>query len=192
MVHALQPGHGKTLVVAASLGTAGRGVRLGLFTAGCHLIGVVAVAAALWVFETERYGSIHAAIARTAGFAIAAVGMFRVGRHLAGIKSPHDHGGFAAGNGSIWGLGAAGGFVPCWDAVALVVVAHSVGRLGWGLALLVAFSLGLAAVLVAVGWLAGRLRAVVARRPSGRDPARWFGLASGLILAGIGLGLLAT
>ena len=49
----------------------------------------------------------------------------------------------------------AGGLVPCWDAVALIVLAEAMGRLGLGVILLVAFSLGMAAVLVAVGWAAG-------------------------------------
>ena len=62
------------------------------------------------------------------------------------------------------GLGLAGGIVPCWDAVVLILLAEAVGRLALGLALLTAFSLGMAAVLVAVGVSAAQLRGLIGRR----------------------------
>ena len=193
MVHAIQPGHGKTLVAAASLDgpdSAFRGVGLGLITAACHLAGVVALAAVLWAFPTDRFGSIHVAVARTSGALIAAVGLFRAGRHLAGIAPDHLH--RDRSNAGVWSLGLAAGFVPCWDAVALVVLAQSIGRLGWGLGLLVAFSLGLAVVLVCVGWVAGRLHRRVTGGIRSQGTQRWLGLASGLVLGAIGIGLLGS
>ena len=48
-------------------------------------------------------------------------------------------------------LGVSGGIVPCWDAIAMLAVAISAGRLWLGLPLLLAFSAGLAGVLVAIG-----------------------------------------
>ena len=194
VAHAIQPGHGKTLVAAASLDgpfAASRGVGLGLITAGCHLISVVAIAALLWWFPTRQYGAIHIGIARGAGFVIAAVGSFRLGRHLAGIEPHPDRSAHLGpgGTAGLWSLGLAGGFVPCWDAVALVVLAHAVGQLAWGLTLLASFSLGLALVLVVVGWLAGRWRGRWAGRATSM---RWIGLLSGLILIVIGLGLLTS
>jgi len=196
MIHAVQPGHGKTLVAAANLGGPGaarRGAILGLITAGCHLVGVVAVASILWSFETNRFGSIHLAVARISGGLVAAVGLFRVGRHLAGIDaSEHRHSARSPlrTTSSLWILGLAGGFVPCWDAVALVVLANSIGRLRWGLALLVAFSLGLAAVLVGVGTLAGRIQSRIRFQEIAQGGQRRLGFVSGLVLTAIGLGLL--
>ncbi len=191
MVHALQPGHGKTLVAAASLGgpdAAWRGIQLGSMTAACHLIGVVALAALLWSCQTDRYALLQTTIVRIAGFLIAAVGCFRVGRHLAGIVDDHDH--HARSTPGIWSLGLAAGFLPCWDAVALIVLASSIGQLGWGLALLAAFSLGLAIVLIGVGWSAGMLRDRVETGRGSGQVHRWLGGASGLVLAAIGVGLL--
>jgi ABC-type nickel/cobalt efflux system permease component RcnA len=48
-------------------------------------------------------------------------------------------------------LGVSGGIVPCWDAIAMLGLAISAGRLWLGLPLLLAFSAGLAGVLVAIG-----------------------------------------
>ena len=198
VAHAVQPGHGKSLVAAATLDgphAASRGVGLGLWTAGCHLITVAALAALLWWFQTGPIAAIHGLIARGSGFLIAAIGMFRVGRHLAGINPSHTHAASATltrPGGSIWTLGLAAGLVPCWDAVALVVLANSLGRLGWGLTLLVAFNLGLAVVLGSVGYLAGWLRHRFQVANLGSQSQRWVGLASGLILAAIGLGLLGS
>lgn len=48
-------------------------------------------------------------------------------------------------------LGVSGGIVPCWDAIAMLGLAISSGRMWLGLPLLLAFSAGLAGVLVAIG-----------------------------------------
>ena len=48
-------------------------------------------------------------------------------------------------------MGLGGGLVPCWDAVLLLVAASAMGRLGLAIPLLFAFSLGLGAILVALG-----------------------------------------
>ena len=198
VAHAMQPGHGKTLVAAATLDGAhamSRGVALGLWTAGCHLVTVAALATLLWWFQSSPIAVVHLLIARGSGFLIAAVGMFRVGRHLAGIDPTHAHPTLSTSTrpgASIWTLGLAAGLVPCWDAVALVVLAGSIGQLRWGLTLLIAFSLGLATVLGLVGYLAGRLRHRFLTSRIGPRSQRWVGLASGLILAAIGLGLLGS
>ena len=55
-----------------------------------------------------------------------------------------------------WGLlslGISGGIVPCVDALIGLLFAISLNKLTWGLIILCAFSLGLAAVLVAIGIL---------------------------------------
>lgn len=202
--HAVQPGHGKTLVAAASLGEGGRwwrGVLLAIFTTVAHISSVVAIAAGLWITQSTRYGSIQAPLAGIAGFLIAAVGVWRLGRHLGG----HGEHGQPGVNGSeefvlappqglrsLLGLGLAGGLVPCWDAVLLILLAHALGRLALGLVLLGAFSAGMAAVLVAVGLAVTRVGGRFARRDREGRWERRLGLLSGLVLAGIGLAMLAT
>jgi ABC-type nickel/cobalt efflux system permease component RcnA len=53
--------------------------------------------------------------------------------------------------GSLIALGASGGLVPCPSALILLLSAISIGRPGLGMVLLVAFSLGLAIVLMSTG-----------------------------------------
>jgi nickel/cobalt transporter (NicO) family protein len=55
--------------------------------------------------------------------------------------------------GSLLALGASGGLVPCPSALILLLSAISIGRVGLGMVLLVAFSLGLAIVLTVTGLL---------------------------------------
>ncbi len=52
---------------------------------------------------------------------------------------------------SLLGLGISGGLLPCPSALVLMLSAISLGRAGFGLILTLAFSLGLAATLTAVG-----------------------------------------
>ena len=80
----------------------------------------------------------------------------------------HSHGGHTHSHGGrthshappertgFWGLlslGVSGGIVPCVDALIGLLFAISLNKLVWGLIILCAFSLGLAAVLVAIGIL---------------------------------------
>jgi ABC-type nickel/cobalt efflux system permease component RcnA len=55
--------------------------------------------------------------------------------------------------GSLMTLGVSGGLVPCPAAMVLLLSAIAIGRVGLGLVLLIAFSLGLAGVLMAIGML---------------------------------------
>ena len=53
--------------------------------------------------------------------------------------------------GSLIALGASGGLVPCPSALVLLLSSIAIGRIAFGLALLVSFSLGLAGVLMGIG-----------------------------------------
>jgi ABC-type nickel/cobalt efflux system permease component RcnA len=56
-----------------------------------------------------------------------------------------------AGRGSLLSLGISGGLVPCPEALAVLLISFTINRLALGLVILLAFSLGLAAVLIAIG-----------------------------------------
>ena len=64
---------------------------------------------------------------------------------------------------SLLALGVSGGMVPCPSALVLLLGAIALGRLEFGLILVLVFSIGLAAVLTAIGLLMVYLRSVFER-----------------------------
>jgi ABC-type nickel/cobalt efflux system permease component RcnA len=187
--HAVQPGHGKTLVAAATLGSGGsrwRGAALAAIVTVAHMASVVLLALALGLTRSIRYRSLDDSLAAVAGFTIAAIGAWRLGRHLGGFGEHQDESPSGAASRSLVGLGLAGGLVPCWDAILLVLLAEATGRLGLGLALLAAFSAGMGGVLVVVGLAAGKLRRRLAGSADARRWERGLGLVSGGLLMAVG------
>ncbi len=192
--HAIQPGHGKTLVTAVALGPDARFYQpalLGLATTLAHISSVLLIAAALWYTGTSRVGTIHHGLTQVAGFVIAASGFWRLGRHLGGYgeHAIETVGTVSRGDLGLIGLGLAGGLVPCWDAVGLLVMAAALGRLAAGVGLVLAFSAGMAAVLVAVGCLAWKVKSATIGLDGAPTWQRRLGLLCGAILSVIGLWL---
>ena len=192
-IHAIQPGHGKTLVSAIALGPEARWYQpalLGLLTTLAHTGSVLLIAAVLWWTSASRVSTLHQSLVQVAGFAIAAGGFWRIGRYL-GNSGGHLHRADvepgALSLASLIGLGIAGGLVPCWDAVGLVVLSAALGRLGTGVIVVLAFGIGMAGVLVAVGLVASRLKSAVIDETRAKAWEVRLGLASGVVLAAIGL-----
>ena len=63
----------------------------------------------------------------------------------------HHHHHDGPTRGSLLSLGISGGMVPCPEALVVLMLSVSLGRIAFGLALLATFTLGLAAVLIAIG-----------------------------------------
>ena len=190
--HALQPGHGKTLVTAVALSPDSeiyQAILLGMAATLAHLGSVLLVAVGLWYTGATQVGALHGGLTQVAGFVIAAAGLWRIGRHLGGYGAHATEESHASKltNASIVGLGLASGLVPCWDAVGLLVLASALGRLAMGVGLVIAFSGGMAAVLVAVAWLAGKMKSATGRFDQSSAWQRRLGLACGGMLAAIGL-----
>jgi ABC-type nickel/cobalt efflux system permease component RcnA len=168
--HALTPGHGKTLVAAYLIGERGtvwHALALGLTTTLTHTGTVIVLAAGLWWWYPNGAPlDIQKALGFTGGLLIAGLGLWLLLRRLSGgADHVHGPGGHTHNpDGSIsfdrpadagWGrlvlLGISGGIVPCWDAIAMLGFAIAAQRLWLGLPLLLAFSAGLAGVLVLIG-----------------------------------------
>jgi ABC-type nickel/cobalt efflux system permease component RcnA len=169
-VHALTPGHGKTLVAAylvGEQGTAWHALVLGLVTTVTHTGAVLVLAALLLYFFPDTVPArVQAALGVFGGLLVAGMGFWLLLRRLAG-GADHVHLGSGGHHHShvhalptggqrvnTWGLivlGISGGIVPCWDAIAMLGFAISAHRLWLALPLLVAFSAGLAAVLIVIG-----------------------------------------
>src|SRR6185437_2499446 len=95
----------------------------------------------------------QAALGLIGGLLIAATGLWLLMQRLAG-RADHYHFDYGDSKPGWWqliALGVGGGIVPCWDALAMLGLAIAAQRLWLGLPLLLAFSAGLASVLVAVG-----------------------------------------
>lgn len=65
--------------------------------------------------------------------------------------------------GSLVAMGVSGGIVPCPEALGIMIMAIGLNRAVLGLGLIVSFSVGLAAVLIALGILLVRSRSLVER-----------------------------
>ncbi|MSR31585.1 MAG: hypothetical protein EXR99_08780 [Gemmataceae bacterium] len=167
--HALTPGHGKTLAAAYLIGERGtlaHAFLLGLVTTLSHTGGVILLAFLLPRFFPKAHpGEVQTVLGFIGGLMIAGLGAWLLLRRLSG-RADHYHGPGGghthlpdgtvvvtqpAGWKGIVVLGIAGGIVPCWDAVAMLLFALGANLLSWALPLLLAFSAGLAGVLVAVG-----------------------------------------
>jgi nickel/cobalt exporter len=94
-LHALEPGHGKTIVAAylvGSRGTARHAVLLGLVvtathTAGVYLLGAVTLYASRYIVPDQLYPWLGA----ISGLSIAGLGVFIFLRHMTGESGEHSH-----------------------------------------------------------------------------------------------------
>jgi ABC-type nickel/cobalt efflux system permease component RcnA len=88
-------------------------------------------------------------------------------------------------------LGVSGGIVPCPAALVVLLSAVAGRRVGLGLLLIVAFSAGLATVLIALGLLVVCTRRLVGRfEGAGREGLlvhRWLPLTSAAVMTVAGL-----
>jgi ABC-type nickel/cobalt efflux system permease component RcnA len=85
-------------------------------------------------------------------------------------------------------LGVSGGIVPCPAALIVLLTAINIGRLPLGLALILSFSVGLAAVLVMLGILVVRASGAVQRRLGTRNAALlMLPVASALLITLLGV-----
>jgi nickel/cobalt transporter (NicO) family protein len=210
--HALSPGHGKAIVagyLVGSRGTARHAVLLGgivtaTHTAGVFGLGLVTLALSEFFVPEQLYPwltlvsgllvvGVGVGIARTRIREALHARTHAHGRdHHHGHHHDHDHHSPGdRGLRGLVGLGVSGGIVPCPTALVVLLAAISLHRVGYGLVLIVAFSLGLAASVTGIG-----LIAVTARRAFGRmrfDSAvvRALPAVSALVVLGLGLAMTA-
>ncbi|HZG66274.1 MAG TPA: sulfite exporter TauE/SafE family protein, partial [Herpetosiphonaceae bacterium] len=203
-MHALSPGHGKTIVAAylvGAHGTARHALFLGFtvtttHTLGVFVLGLITLYASHFILPEQLYPWLSV----ISGIIVIGMGVTLLHQRLRGLRRPvpedhthehdhlhehahahddhhhaHDHHHtHAAGHvygphththlppgadgatvswRSLLALGISGGLLPCPSALVVMLSAISLGRVGFGLLLIVAFSLGLAGVLTGVGIL---------------------------------------
>ena len=82
---------------------------------------------------------------------------------------------------SLIGLGIFGGMIPCPSAIVVMLSAIALHRVAFGLVLIVAFSVGLAGVLTAIGFALVYARALTARVPALQRIADRAGQSEGVL-----------
>jgi nickel/cobalt transporter (NicO) family protein len=174
--HALSPGHGKTIVAAYLIGKRGTvrdAAALGAIVTVTHTIGVFALGLATlllsqWIVPDTLYPWLNL----VAGVSVVLIG-FTVLRarsrdwlharaHSHGDHHHHHHDHVhepASGMRGLLAVGVSGGILPCPSALVVLLAAISLHRVAFGLVLIVAFSVGLALAITAVG-----LAAVLAKK----------------------------
>ncbi|HEY3459150.1 MAG TPA: sulfite exporter TauE/SafE family protein [Bryobacteraceae bacterium] len=202
--HALTPGHGKTIVAAylvGSRGTLKHAAFLGAMVTFTHTIAVFALGiAVLFLFRYVVPEKVTAWLGAISGLSIVAMGCWMFYKRLRHTRAHahghhhhhhdhpehhhhHEHSHTHMPEKLSWGalavLGASGGLVPCESALVLLLGAIALGRTGFGLILLGAFSLGLAVVLMAIGALVLYARNLLpVRKTGGSAFFRWVSVAS--------------
>jgi ABC-type nickel/cobalt efflux system permease component RcnA len=217
--HALTPGHGKTLVAAYLVGehgTAGHALVLGLVTTLTHTGAVLALAAVLLVlFPHAVPRDVQTALGLGGGLLVAGLGFWLLLRrlsggadhiHLGGHGHHHHHHSGAdhyhdehghvhplpMGDVGWWRLvvlGISGGIIPCWDAIVMLGFAISAQRLWLGLPLLLAFSTGLASVLIIIGLAVVYLKGFASSRWGDSRLIRALPVLSAVLVTTMGLWL---
>jgi nickel/cobalt exporter len=189
-LHALSPGHGKSMVagyLVGSRGTPRHAVILGFTVTATHtfavfVLGLITLFASQYILPEDIYpwlGVASGAMVIVIGLAVMRSRFIRWRRMRAEAPSQqhshgHDHS-HGQGHGhshdhahdddhahshvpdgpistrTLLALGVSGGAIPCPSALVVLVGAISQHRIGLGMGLIFAFSLGLAATLIAVG-----------------------------------------
>ena len=182
-LHALEPGHAKSLMAAyivAIRGTARQAVVLAVSAATGHTIIVWILAiAALALGERYIVDQAEPWLTALSGVLIVllAVRMFWVLRRHSHHRHGHHHGhehrhdlglaheapviGGHVGTGQIIWFGFTGGLLPCPAAIAVLLICIQLKAFALGVAMVAAFSVGLALTLIAIGlavvWGSGKL-----------------------------------
>jgi nickel/cobalt exporter len=215
-LHALEPGHGKTIVAAylvGSRGTARHALLLGVIVTASHTAGVFALGAI--TLYASRYivpEQLYPWLGVFSGLTIAGLGGYIFLRRWSGLDLDHSH-----TSGQLHGhwfssrkqdsselkppgkpislyqlcaLGITGGIIPCPAALVVLLSAFALHRIGLGFFLIIAFSLGLAAVLISFGMLMVCGRRFMARlQVNGPMTTRWLPVASAAFMTVLGAGI---
>ena len=175
--HALSPGHGKTVVGAylvGARGTAKHAAFLGLTVTITHTSSVIALGlVTLFASQYIVPERLYPILSLVSGALVLGIGLRllaqRLRTALGGASEYHHHHDSEVHEHThdgqthshlppeqitwrnLLALGISGGLLPCPSALVLMLSAIALHRVGFGLVLIVAFSLGLASVLTLIG-----------------------------------------
>jgi ABC-type nickel/cobalt efflux system permease component RcnA len=206
-LHALEPGHGKALLAFTLVGaraTAKQAITLAVsltvaHTAGVLLLGLVLFFAAGFVSET-----IYPWITLVSGGAIAVIGARSLARYVRlrrGASHAHAHGhahdhtipgsGTLNFRSALWAA-MSGGIAPCPAAIVVLLAALRLHHVGYGIFLIVVFSMGLASILSGLGIAVVRGAAWLSGSSGYARVAQYGPLFTALVISTIGAVTLAS
>jgi len=210
-IHALAPGHGKTIMAAQAVSQGRRGRRdvltLGLTVTVTHTLGVLVLGLLVAGGSSIVTPGLFPWLGAASGALVVLTGCTLLRRALRPRSAHghshghgHDHGHPRADmprRGTVLIMGFAGGLMPSPSAVVVLLGAVALGHAWFGVLLVLAYGLGLAVTLTGVGvFITGSGRRLAARMPWLRDhahriPARLVpaGSAALVVLLGVGLAM---
>jgi nickel/cobalt exporter len=199
--HALGPGHGKAIVAAYLVGSRGRprdafalgGIVTVTHTIGVFALGLVTLALSQFVVPEDLYPWLNL----VAALLVVGVGVTVLRQRLLGWAHTrdghhhhdhdhHNHHHHAPRRGLL-AVGISGGVLPCPTALVVLLAAISLHRVGFGLLLIVAFSVGLASVITGIGLLAVSAKRVFSRLSLDGAVARALPAISAAAIVALGL-----
>jgi ABC-type nickel/cobalt efflux system permease component RcnA len=215
--HALAPGHGKTVMAAYLVGlrgSLGQAATIGATVTVTHTAGVLLLGLVLSASRAVASERVYPWLGLASGLLLAGVGLTLAARALRGPRQDHgghahddgghphdhDHRGWAGrplGWRGLVALGLAGGLVPSPSAVVVLLGGIALGHAWFGVALVLAYGIGMAATLTGVGLLLAHLRGRVDRRLPGPATSllaragRLLPVATASVIVAVGLALAA-
>jgi nickel/cobalt transporter (NicO) family protein len=208
--HAFSPGHGKAIVAGYLVGTRGRvrdAVLLGLIvtvthTSGVFALGGVTLLLSAFIVPEQLYpwlNLVSALLVLGVGLAILRwrVRVWRRGGSIAYHHHHHHHvhdhdhahGHEETRRAGLLGIGISAGIIPCPTALVVLLAAISLQRVGYGLLLIVAFSVGLAVAVTSIGLLAVLARRTFSRVSFDGALVRALPALSALVVLGLGFAM---
>jgi ABC-type nickel/cobalt efflux system permease component RcnA len=193
VVHALAPGHGKTVMAAYLVGQRGtrrQALQLGSIVTFTHTASVLLLGGLLTLGTLAAPERVVPVTEVLSGLLLAALGAYllttAVRRSRTARQHQHDHdhhhehahehshGGVTHSHAelpegrlgwrSLAGMGVAGGLVPSPSALVVLLGATALGRAWFGVLLVLCYGIGMAITLTAAGMLLLRAQGVIERR----------------------------
>jgi ABC-type nickel/cobalt efflux system permease component RcnA len=209
--HAFSPGHGKAIVAGYLVGTRGRprdALMLGLIvtvthTSGVFALGGITLLLSAFIVPEQLYpwlNLVSALLVVGVGLTILRwrIRSWRRGDPL-GHGHDHDHGHDhahddghhhgAEGRGGLLRIGISAGIIPCPTALVVLLAAISLHRVGFGLVLILAFSVGLAVAVTAIGLVAVLARRTFSRISLDGAVVRALPAVSAVVVLGLGVAM---
>ncbi|MFE0135746.1 sulfite exporter TauE/SafE family protein [Streptomyces sp. NPDC059037] len=206
-LHAIAPGHGKTLMAATAAARGRASLRdvlpLAASVTVTHTLGVAALGL-LVAGGSAAAPSVIAWLGIASGVLVTGAGALLLRRawrrrkqhghsHSHSHGHQHSHDAPPRLRGALF-LGFAGGLVPSPSAVVVLVGAAALGEAWFGLLLVLAYGMGLAVTLTAAGFLVVRVGSAAGRRLRGprglrRLTHRFLPVGSACVVVALGCGL---